>query len=166
MAKFIFDDEGKVIMSTDKFLKLYGKGEIAVNGESVKQTDQTKKKPLTKINIPGGRLNSFKLNGLCLGDLLKQIQNNWNAKCIICAIKGETHECPYHTETVTKKISSIIGDKIDNKVRNMSPKKKDETDEEYEERLLYWYMEMFYPSKLKEIKCTECLNEWLNSEIW
>lgn len=162
MAKFIFDDEGKIIMSSDKFLNLYRKGEENVNCDTM-----TKKEiPLKKIPIPNARLNSFKINKLCTSDLIKLIQNNWNGKCIICAIKGENHPCMFRSDIVTKKISEIVKDKIDKRVRTMSPKKKDETDEEYEVRLLYWYMEMFYPDKMKEIRCEECINEWLNSEIW
>lgn len=155
------DEEGREIMSSDKFMMLYRKGEMKMSYEK-----EIKKESFTKIPIPNGRLNSFRVNALCLSDLLNQIQNNWNSKCVISAIKGEQKSCLYQSDIITKKISEIVGDKIDTKVRNMNPKKKDETDEEYEVRLLYWYMEMFYPKQLKEIRCTECLNHWLNTNNW
>ena len=143
-------------------MTLYRRGEVNMPSTNKEPKQET----YTKIPIPNGRLNSFRVNALALSDLLKQIQNNWDSKCVVSAIKGETQSCLYRSDTITKKISEIIGDKIDNKVRSMNPKTKEETDEEYEIRLLYWYMEIFYPSKLKEIRCEECLNKWLNTNNW
>jgi len=160
MAKFIMDAEGREIMSSDKFMMLYERGDIKMSTESIK------KESYKQIPIPNGRLNSFRVNALSTGDLLKHIQSNWDTKCVVSAIKGECHECLSRSDIMTKKISEIVKDKINEKVRNMCPKKKDETDEEYEVRLLYWYMELFYPDKLKEIRCTECLNHWLNTNNW
>lgn len=156
------DDEGRELMSTDEILMLYEKSDIRTS------TDKkgNRKETYTQIPIPNGRLNAFRVNALSMGDLLKQIQNNWDTKCVVSAIKGKRHECLSQSDIMTKKISEIVKDKINEKVRNMCPKKKDETDEEYEVRLLYWYMEMFYPRQLKEIRCTECLNHWLNTNNW
>lgn len=162
MAKFIMDDEGRENMSSDKFMMLYERGDIKTSTD--KKFDR--KETYIHIPFPTGRLNCFRINAISTSDLLKQIQNNWDTKCVVSAIKGERHECLSQSDIITKKISEIVKDKIDSKVRNMCPKKKDETDEEYEVRLLYWYMEKFYPKQLKEIRCTECLNHWLNTNNW
>lgn len=159
MAKFIIDDEGKETMSGDRYLDSHhnSRGFDNTNYAIIKYTH---------IKEPSGRCNSFKLNKMDPYDLLIQIQNNIKSKCVIRAITGTHVLCPYYDPEVTNKIKTIVGDKITDKVRLMYPKKKDETNDEYETRLLYLYMELFYHDKLKSIRCDVCIRKWLLSDKW
>jgi hypothetical protein len=158
MAKFIMDEEGRHIMSGDRYTSLH----------TNKGFDNTNDKVInyTFIKEPSGRCNEFKLNKISPYDLLIQIQNNIESKCVIRSITGSHTLCPYYDPDVTEAIRKLIGSKIDYKVRTMCPKKKEESDENYEIRLLYWYMEMFYHDKLKSIRCETCIRKWLLSDKW
>ena len=159
MAKFIMDAEGKETMSGDRYMdiKRGAYGFDNTNDKVIKYT---------YIKEPSGRCNSFKLNKMDPYDLLIQIQNNIESKCVVRSITGSHRLCPYYDNEVTEKIRTLIGHKINDKVRNMCPKKKDETNDEYETRILYWYMEMFYHDKLKSIRCEACIRKWLSSDKW
>ncbi len=161
MAKFIMDDEGKETMSGDKFMDTR-------RTDSMKEEFHTPESfmKFTSIKQPSGRCNSFKISKIDPYDLLIQIQNNIESKCVIRSIVGHDVCCPYNDPDVTEKLRTLIGDKITDKVRTMRPKKNDETDEEYEDSLLYWYMEMFYHNKLKTIKCESCIRKWLITDKW
>ena len=182
MATFVTED-GKGGISGDKFMQQMG-------GQTYTQmwfnAHNTKRhKEVTKLVRPHGDKNYKRLGNVNMYDLLSHIQGTLSLtnRCIIELITNEDHPCLKTTGTISRRIHQFAEAHMDEKYINDNPRSKvrykitnengeeeykyrDETDEEWHDRLCHMYMHQYYPNKLQMIKCEECIQKWMNSDIW
>lgn len=165
MAKFVTED-GMGAISGDAFMDQYYKEHGCYNSypESIKKhhTD------VEKLKVPGGRLNCHRLNGVNDYDLLCHIQQTLSltGRCILEMITNENRECIKHNDTIAQRIHFFASKFITDELKEKYPKHEDESNESYDERLCHLIMHRDHPKKLQMFKCEECIQRWLNSDIW
>jgi hypothetical protein len=179
MAKFVTDD-GKGGISGDRLLDQL-RGETPSYSYDYFPHAKKKHTDVDKLKVPSGRLNSHRLNNINMYELLTHIQQtlSLNNRCIIEMITNEDHRCINTNETIQRRIHLFAEKFINDDFKQANPKQKvrfkvdednfdyrDETDEEWLDRLCHIYMHRYHPSKLQMIKCEECLQCWMNSDKW
>lgn len=179
MAKFVTED-GRGGISGDKLMM-----------ELQKQCEYTepyivkvkRHKDVNKLKIPVGKLNRHRLCNLNMYDMLTHIQQtlSLNGRCILEMLTNEDHKCINMNDTIHQRIHYFCDKFITDEFKQEFPRIKvrfkvegtddeydyrDETDEEWYDRLCHLYMHKHHPSKLQMIKCEECIQCWLNSDKW
>lgn len=140
-------------------------------------------KDVDKLKTPNGIDNRHRINNLCTYDLLVHIQQTLSLsnRCIIELITNEDHRCLNTNDTIQHRIHQFAGQFVDDELREKYPRSvvrykvpgtesdfdyRDETDDEWFDRLCHLIMHRDHPAKFQMIKCEECLYEWLNSSKW
>lgn len=164
MAGFVTDD-GKGGISGDTYVR---KVQRPVDVDKMKQ--------------PPGPINSRRLLNTNMYDLLVHIQQSlsMNNRCILELITNESHSCLKMNDTIQRRIRQFALSYIDDDFRKSYPRStfrykvpgretyatREETDEEWDDRLCHMYMHINHPYKLQMIQCEECLQHWMNSDKW
>lgn len=180
MATFVTED-GKGGISGDKFMIQHGLSDV-YSSNSIPYVQQRKHHTdVDKLKKPAGKTNGHRINNINDCDLLTHIQQTLSltGRCILEMITNEDHSCIKMNDTIGRKIRLFAEDKITESFREAHPRGKirykisenefdyrDETDEEWNDRLYHMYMHQNHPSKLQMIKCEECLQQWMNSDKW
>ena len=176
MAKFVTDD-GKGGISGDALMRQLREycHEDMIIPQRKYHTD------VEKLKIPTGKCNRHRLNNVSDYDLLTHIQKTLSLtnRCIIEMITNEDHKCINTNPTIQNRIRQFAADHITEEFKKLHPRAsytvkmsedvydiRDETDEEWFDRLCHMYMHQFYPNMLQQIKCEECIQKWLNSDKW
>lgn len=139
-------------------------------------------KDVDKMKQPPGPTNSRRLLNTNTYDLLVHIQQSLslNNRCILELITNESHFCLKMNDTILRRIRQFALSYIDDAFREEHPRSvvryklsgremyafRDETDEEWDDRLCHVYMHEKHPYKLQMIQCEECLQRWMNSDKW
>ena len=180
MAKFVTED-GREGISGDKFMmELQNKKESHTYTEMWMNAHRKTYDNIRKLKVPSGRCNGFRLDNMNMYDLLSHMQSSLSQRglCVIELITNEQHKCLCHNENIQRRINIFADQYITDSFKDANPRKeiriiKDnkyeyrmETDAEWYDRLCYEYMERYYPTQLKNIKCEECLQQWMNSDKW
>jgi hypothetical protein len=178
VAKFVTED-GKDSISGDAFMTQLmldqSKEEIPYILRRKRHTDVEKLKHIV------GTTNGHRINNINDYDLLIHIQQtlSLNGRCILEMITNEDHKCINNNETITRRIRQFAEKYMPDDFKETHPKTqvsyrisesefgyRDETDKEWHDRLCHIYIHQFHPSKLQMIKCEECIQKWMNSDIW
>lgn len=179
MAKFVTED-GKDGISGDAFmtqlmLDQSKEEEIPYILRRKRHTDVEKLKHIV------GTTNGHRINNINDYDLLTHIQQtlSLNGRCILEMITNEDHKCINNNETITRRIRQFAEKYMPDDFKETHPRAqvsyrisetefgyRDETDKEWHDRLCHIYIHQFHPSKLQMIKCEECIQKWMNSDIW
>ena len=186
MAKIEMDD-GSVISSghlLDKLERETGKISFLQMAESALESKPNFVHPeITKMKVPNGIDNRHRIVNTNTYDLLVHIQQSLslNNRCIINLITNEEHKCLNTNDTIQRRIHQFAESYIDEQFALLNPRSKvkykvegtdncyderDETDEEWLDRLCHLMMIHNHPRKLQMIKCEECIYNWLKSSIW
>ena len=176
MAKVEMED-GTIISSSHLYDKCKSSADEAYN-----MTYHRKRhRDVSKLKVPSGRTNGHRLLNINTYDLLAHIQEtlSMSNRCIIELITNEDHRCLNMNKDIQRRIHRFAGQFIDDEFRKQHPRSKvkfkisadkydtrDETDEEWFDRLCHIFMHKEHPQKLQMIKCEECLQKWLNSSEW
>ena len=176
MTKFVTDD-GKGGISGDAIMRQLNKYryEDIVIPQIKHHTD------VEKLKVPPGTNNRHRLNNINDYDLLSHIQKTLSLtnRCILEMITNEDHKCINTNQTMQNRIRQFAEERITEEFKTLHPKStvsvkidedlydhRDETDEEWIDRLCHMYMHQYHPNMLQQIKCEECIQKWLNSNEW
>lgn len=167
MAKFVTED-GMGTISGDAFMDKYYRENGNPHPICTEIFSKKHHTDVEKLKIPGGRLNCHRLNSISDYDLLCHIQQTLSltGRCILEMITNENRECIKHNDTIAKRMHLFASKFITDKLKEKYPKHEDESDECYEERLCHIIMHQDHPKKLQMFKCEECIQRWMNSDIW
>lgn len=183
MAKFVTED-GKDGISGDRLYDMIANDPTYSGcGNSCMRKRHAE---VSKLKIPNGDKNYKRLTNMCNYDLLTHIQEtlSMSNRCILELITNEDHQCINNNDTILNRIHQFAESNMNDEFILTHPRSKvryksdededgkpifstrDETDEEWHDRLCHLYMHAHHPHKLQMIKCEECIQHWLNSSKW
>ena len=182
MSKFVTED-GNGVISGDKLYDDWLSGITKdPNYFTSKIYPHKRHTEISKLKIPYGRTNGFRLDNMNIYDLLSHIQETLSLtnRCVIELITNEDRRCLNMNNTIQRRINRFAEDHITDsfketyprrdiritKIKDDDPETRPETDEEWHDRLCHLYMHKFHPARLQMIKCEECIQKWLNDDKW